>query len=123
MSTVEVRADIGSQDDVTLAAGQGAGAWPSWQVPTGAAEEWAALQEAIEAVRTPPCQGDPEAWMVDGTSPQALAAQAEAVEACRGCLAVVECSSYAVAAGERFGVWGGMTPRTRAAVRAKAVGR
>ncbi|WP_346007162.1 WhiB family transcriptional regulator [Janibacter terrae] len=67
------------------------------------AEEWEALQEALGGVgRSVPCRAsrDPELWW-------SLETLAEAAELCAGCPVAVECGRYAVAAGERWGVWAG----------------
>lgn len=65
------------------------------------------------------CAGlDPDLFFpADGES----AAAAKAV--CRGCVVRVECLSFAVAHGERHGVWGGLTPRERRPLRRLAVAR
>lgn len=85
--------------------------WPSGSVR--AAGEWAALDAALsEAAGSVPCrEGDAELWW-DPT------AELEAASGCRvSCPAVGECLAYAVAAGERYGVWGAATPGERRAMR------
>ncbi len=41
----------------------------------------------------------------------------EAKEVCRGCVVRDDCLDYAVANGEKFGIWGGMSERERRGVR------
>src|SRR5256885_2559544 len=46
----------------------------------------------------------------------------EAKEVCRGCVVREDCLEYALANGEKFGIWGGMSERERRRVRrARAV--
>lgn len=83
-------------------------------VPDHAREEWEELGDALTALGgTAPCQSaDAEDWVQDGRSPAARSA----ADACLDCPAMTACGLYALAAGERTGVWGGMGPaeRTRA---------
>ncbi len=47
----------------------------------------------------------------------------EAKEVCRGCVVRSECLDYALANGEKFGIWGGLSERERRTVRrARAAG-
>lgn len=41
----------------------------------------------------------------------------EAKEVCRGCVVRSDCLDYALANGEKFGIWGGMSERERRTVR------
>ena len=41
----------------------------------------------------------------------------EAKEVCRGCVVREDCLEYALANGEKFGIWGGMSERERRRVR------
>lgn len=77
-------------------------------IPAAAAAEWRELVWAAEAV-TPPCRRDPDLWFSETREAQELAA-----DACRTCPLLDRCLSYAVAARERHGVWGGTTPNERA---------
>mgnify|MGYP003378111403 CR=1 FL=1 len=52
----------------------------------------------------------PDAWF-------SLALEDDAVAACLGCAVRTECGEYAVAADERYGVWGGLTEADRRAIR------
>lgn len=75
---------------------------------------WLALQASIRATcRRLPCQADPARW--SSTAPADVAG---AVDGCYDCPLMVPCGAYAVAAGERDGVWGGLTPAERAGRRA-----
>lgn len=88
--------------------------WPAWAVPVAGVGEWLALQLALaELTAAPVCAGDPELWWSTRATPASAADQAAAVEACGWCPVVGLCRTYAIAAGERFGVWGGTTPEER----------
>jgi WhiB family transcriptional regulator, redox-sensing transcriptional regulator len=41
----------------------------------------------------------------------------EAKEVCRGCVVREDCLEYALANGEKFGIWGGMSERERRRIR------
>ena len=41
----------------------------------------------------------------------------EAKDVCRGCVVREDCLEYALANGEKFGIWGGMSERERRRVR------
>ncbi|SDY97626.1 Transcription factor WhiB [Modestobacter sp. DSM 44400] len=74
-------------------------------IPTTAFAEWSELTAQIAAAGSVPCQrSDPEAWWPDKAN--SYAAQT-AVDACSVCPARTPCLAYAVAADERFGIWGG----------------
>ena len=66
------------------------------------------------------CLGvDPELFF-----PERGASTREAKEVCRGCVVRGDCLDYALANGEKFGIWGGMSERERRRVRrARAGGR
>ena len=56
--------------------------------------------------------------------PERGASTREAKEVCRGCVVRDDCLDYALAHGEKFGIWGGMSERERRRVRrARAGGR
>lgn len=42
----------------------------------------------------------------------------EAKEVCAGCVVKAECLSYALANGEKYGIWGGTSERERRRIRA-----
>lgn len=59
------------------------------------------------------CMGvDPELFF-----PERGASTREAKEVCRGCVVRDECLEYALANGEKFGIWGGLSERERRKVR------
>ncbi len=66
------------------------------------------------------CMGvDPDLFF-----PERGASTREAKEVCRGCVVLQDCLEFAIANGEKFGIWGGMSERERRRVRrARALGR
>ena len=59
------------------------------------------------------CMGvDPELFF-----PERGASTREAKEVCRGCVVRSDCLEYALANGEKFGIWGGLSERERRKVR------
>ena len=59
------------------------------------------------------CMGvDPDLFF-----PERGASTREAKEVCRGCVVREDCLDYAIANGEKFGIWGGMSERERRRVR------
>lgn len=80
-----------------------------------AAGLWAVLQEAVVLVERgrPPCAEDPERWWPERGDAPAL--MERAVAGCGACGVVAECRAYAIAAGEWYGVWGGLSPAGRRA--------
>jgi WhiB family transcriptional regulator, redox-sensing transcriptional regulator len=60
----------------------------------------------------------------DDRGPVRAAREAAAKAVCRRCRVLEDCARYALASGERFGVWGGMTEaeRTRITTEAQADG-
>ncbi|MEU6597912.1 WhiB family transcriptional regulator [Streptomyces flaveolus] len=54
------------------------------------------------------CRGvDPELFFTEGKGQQVQLREAQAV--CWGCPVRQQCGEYAIAAGEYWGIWGGMT--------------
>jgi WhiB family redox-sensing transcriptional regulator len=49
--------------------------------------------------------------------PERGASTREAKEVCRGCVVRTECLEFALANGEKFGIWGGMSERERRRIR------
>jgi WhiB family redox-sensing transcriptional regulator len=49
--------------------------------------------------------------------PERGASTREAKEVCRGCIVKADCLEYALASGEKFGIWGGMSERERRRIR------
>jgi WhiB family redox-sensing transcriptional regulator len=85
----------------------------AWLLPAGARTEWLTLARVLADHGPPPCEeGDPEAWWPHKGDPAQSARGG-----CEVCPARVECLAYAVAAGEREGLWGGLLPEERRAVR------
>lgn len=81
--------------------------------PAARLEEFTALMNATHHA-TLACQGGDE-WFSEDTMLQQRAAQL-----CQACTLLQVCRSYAVAAQERTGVWGGTTPLDRKRFRRKA---
>lgn len=49
--------------------------------------------------------------------PERGASTKEAKAVCQGCVVRVECLEYALANGEKFGIWGGLSERERRRIR------
>ena len=49
--------------------------------------------------------------------PERGASTREAKEGCKGCIVRGECLEYALANGEKFGIWGGLSERERRRLR------
>lgn len=63
------------------------------------------------------CQGlDPDMFFAERGDPASIEA---ARSVCNRCLVTEECLAYAVAANERHGIWGGLSPRERFRLRAE----
>ena len=59
------------------------------------------------------CKGvDPDLFF-----PERGASTREAKEVCRGCVVREDCLEFALANGEKFGIWGGMSERERRRLR------
>jgi WhiB family redox-sensing transcriptional regulator len=59
------------------------------------------------------CMGvDPDLFF-----PERGSSTREAKEVCRGCVVRDDCLEFAIANGEKFGIWGGMSERERRRVR------
>ena len=87
----------------------------AWQEPfedTGTSALWswrlrAACRHVDSAVFFPP----------DGERPpQRDARETRAKAICGGCPVIRQCAAYAIQYGERYGVWGGLSERERAAL-------
>lgn len=48
--------------------------------------------------------------------PRRRAREAQAKAICAGCPVIRQCAAYAIRCGERYGIWGGMSERERAAL-------
>lgn len=78
-------------------------------MPEHAVPAYRALQDARDEY-DPPCSQAPELWFSPDWSEQQVAR-----EMCNtACPLRRECGTYALTAGEAFGVWGGMTAKQRA---------
>jgi hypothetical protein len=88
-------------------------------VPARAVGLWLSLQEALDERGPTPCQSSPvpQAWDYDGPVSRDLASLA--IEGCLACPVRASCLSYALAADERHGVWGGTTRPQRRALLAR----
>ena len=53
--------------------------------------------------------------------PERGASTREAKEVCRGCIVRNDCLEFALANGEKFGIWGGMSERERRRIRRQRV--
>jgi Transcription factor WhiB len=89
-----------------------------WAIPSAAESAWLELQAGLEQVGTVPCkESDAAAWWPDRRDLTSPATQG-AIAACRRCPLQRPCAEYAIAADERFGVWGAtLPPERRAATR------
>jgi len=85
--------------------------------------EWGGTVVALQALLL---EGPDRTWQVrancmgvdpDLFFPERGASTREAKEVCRGCVVRQECLEYAIANGEKFGIWGGMSERERRRVR------
>lgn len=71
------------------------------------------IQEAKGWQARANCMGvDPDLFF-----PERGASTREAKEVCRGCVVREDCLEYALANGEKFGIWGGLSERERRRIR------
>lgn len=90
----------------------GSGVGQVWGIPAAARDAWSELAEVLHRDGPAPCEeGTPDAWWptrdADSTD-TTLAARC-----CTDCPARVECLTYALAADEQDGIWGGLTASER----------
>lgn len=79
-------------------------------IPTKAVPQFLALVEELSVGEPVPCRREsPELWWATKSKWE------EAKGLCRQCRAREACLDYALAADERFGVWGGRAPNERKA--------
>ena len=73
---------------------------------------------------------EPEGWQLlanclgvdpDLFFPERGASTKEAKSVCQGCVVREECLEYALANGEKFGIWGGLSERERRKLKRRAV--
>ena len=76
------------------------------------------IRQIEEAETIPPCRdSDPEQWFNDrGEVYDARIAK----NLCESCPVINACATYAIAAPEHFGIWGGLSPMDRAKIRNSA---
>lgn len=70
---------------------------------------WARLATALQGAGPVPCEYEPEAWW----AAPGLAQAEDAVYGCSRCPVTALCLAYAVAADERYGIWGGENMASR----------
>lgn len=75
------------------------------------------LSDAIAEVGVVPCHSAPDLYFVDEETPGFLVLSRYAKELCSGCPVRNLCAEYALTNHESFGVWGGMNPADRKAIR------
>lgn len=93
---------------------------PAVAIPPHALAEWRLLARVLAESGPAPCEtSDAEAWWPHQTQLDGPAVRM-AVDACGRCAARDACLAYALAAGERGGVWGGLLPAQRRAARRQA---
>jgi WhiB family redox-sensing transcriptional regulator len=85
------------------------------QIKEGAVD----IQALIGGYETPGWQQRANCMGVDPDLffPERGSSTREAKEVCRGCVVRVDCLEFAIANGEKFGIWGGMSERERRRVR------
>lgn len=90
---------------------------PADLVPGAAGRQWTRLRRLLDQVGPVPCQiGPAEAWWPDAKAARGPGVR-RAVAGCRRCPVSQACLAYALAADERFGVWGGTLPEQRRQMR------
>src|SRR5215210_1578351 len=91
-----------------------------WAIPPAALDAWLKLQSGLDAIGSVPCRdADASAWWPDKRD-LSLPATHGAVAACRRCPLRHPCAQYAIAADERFGIWGATSPEERRTARLAA---
>jgi hypothetical protein len=91
-------------------------------IPPEALDAWLRLQARLEEVSTVPYRSaDASAWWPDRRDLHSPATRA-AIAACCRCPLRHPCAEYAIAADERFGVWGATLPEERRTARLVAAG-
>ena len=93
-----------------------------WAIPPTAVGAWQVLQAKLEEVGGDvPCRttDDVSAWWPDKRDLNSPATYG-VVAACRRCALRDPCAEYAIAADERFGVWGATVPEERRSARLAA---
>ncbi|MER8233195.1 WhiB family transcriptional regulator [Streptomyces sp. NPDC094049] len=77
--------------------------------------------KAAPAQPRPACEtADPDLFFPDGRTGPALLQIAEAKRLCSACPRLIQCGTDALARGEVYGVWGGLSEDERHALRRRA---
>jgi hypothetical protein len=93
-----------------------------WAIPPKALGAWLELPAGLEEVGTVACQtAEVAAWWPDRRDLDSPATRG-ALDACRKCSLQRPCAEYAIAAAERFGVWGATLPDERRTAHLVAAG-
>lgn len=79
-------------------------------VPEAGRDAWIHLTAVLAELPSPPCAEQPDDWWTDTPTTGPVAR-------CAPCPARDACLTYAVAADEQYGIWGGTTAAQRAAAR------
>jgi hypothetical protein len=80
-------------------------------------DAWLQLQSGLEGIGTVPCRSaDASAWWPDKRDLDSSTTRG-AIAACCRCPLRHPCAEYAIAADERFGVWGATLPEERRTAR------
>lgn len=75
-------------------------------------------------------EAEPEGWQLfanclgvdpDLFFPERGASTKEAKSVCQGCVVREDCLEYALAHGEKFGIWGGLSERERRRIRRQRI--
>lgn len=75
------------------------------------------LEQVLEDTGAPPCSNYPDAYF-SAEETKAYPIKIDDLKAlCMGCPAVVACAKYAIVADEEWGIWGGLTPNDRRAIK------
>lgn len=92
-------------------AGDAPSATPTTEAPTRVGRKHLMLDTSWQEFAN--CLGvDPDLFF-----PERGASTREAKEVCRGCVVRPDCLEFALANGEKFGIWGGMSERERRRIR------
>lgn len=84
---------------------------------------WLVLAKEVERIGIDhlPCSQDPDLYYPDaGDGGGAAHYVKQAKKACKGCPIIMQCAEYAVKFNEEYGVWGGLSPMDRKAIRRNA---
>ncbi len=83
---------------------------------------WDEFREVLDDVGETPCMAWPDAFFLDEDSSAGTSGEYRQARAlCRTCPIRLECLDYAISNDERFGVWGGLTPKERGGIDLKCI--